>query len=179
MAWDTTQSTSGNMTQANTGTGTLGGTGTNNSANQYSAAQQQMQGQLPSLYQQLLTGGTPNSWTTVPQEAINNYQNQFDAWKAPQLAAKGGAGSPMMAANQAMGLSNLLSNLYPSGVQQYQNALGAATNFAMTPQGVNNNTSTNQNTTSGGNMNQQYSQDVNQKYTAIQDIINLIKQTGI
>jgi hypothetical protein len=177
MAWDTTSSLVGKNDQTNVQTGNQQNTGTTNVAGQYNPAQTALQGQLPSLYQSVLAGNIPQTFT-APQAAIDAYQQQFDAWKAPQLAASGGAGSPMMAANQAMGLSNLMGNLYQSGVGNYNNTLGQAGNLAFQQTGTNQTTAGTQNNAMNNQMNQQFNTDTNQKYQALQDIINLVQQTA-
>jgi len=110
-----------------TGQTTGGNTGT---YQQYTPGQQALQGNLGSLYQNILAGQIPSSFTN-PQAAINAYNTNFQQSVAPQLAAQYGAGSPQIGSQNALGLAQLQGNLYNTGVQNYLGALGQGTNYAL------------------------------------------------
>lgn len=112
------------------------------SQNVYSPGQTALQGNLSGLYQQLLSGQIPSSFTN-PQPAIDAYKNNFNSQVAPGLAANYGAGSPAIASQQALGLSQLQGQLYNSGVQNYTNALGQGAQYALSPTGALNNQTSN------------------------------------
>lgn len=123
-------------------------TGSNASTaqNTYTPGQTDLQGNLGQLYQQLLGGNIPSSFTN-PAAATNAYNSNFNTQVAPGLAAQYGAGSPVIGSQNALGLAQLQGNLYNSGVQNYTNALGQGTQYALSPTGtsgtgVNNQSST-------------------------------------
>jgi len=111
--------------------------------NTYTPGQTGLQGNLGNLYQQLLQGQIPSSFTN-PAAATQAYQNNFNSQVAPGIAAQNGAGSPAIASQQALGLSQLQGQLYNQGVQNYTNALGQGAQYALSPTGVNSNQQTNQ-----------------------------------
>ena len=116
--------------QAQTAVG--GQTGTNMTA--YNPAQQGLQSDLGGMYNQLLQGNIPQSFTN-PAAATSAYQNNFNQQVAPGIAAQYGGGSNQMASQQALGLSNLQGQLYNTGVSNFMNALGGGSNYAFQGQG--------------------------------------------
>lgn len=112
-------------------------------ANQYTEGQQALQGQLPGMYSSLIGGQVPTQFT-APQQLIDQYNRAFQANVAPGLAAQYGAGSPQIASQQSFGLGNLLANQYQQGIGNYQNALGQAAGYALSPVGSSNATQGNQ-----------------------------------
>lgn len=150
--------------------------GLGSTANTYNAAQTANQSALPAFYANLMNGQIPSSFTH-PQAAIDAFNNDFQNVQAPNLALSGGAGSPMIARNQAMGLSNLESNLYNTGVSNYINALGAGTNNAYQSTGAENNTASSGAQQGTGAANQSYQQNDNSNYSALQSIINILQGT--
>lgn len=124
----TAQQDTGNQTQQN--------------QNTYTPGQLGVQGNLGNLYQQLLSGNIPSSFTN-PTAATQAYQNNFNSQVAPGIAAQNGAGSPAIASQQALGLSQLQGQLYNSGVQNYLGALGQGTQYALSPTGISGNAQSN------------------------------------
>jgi hypothetical protein len=118
--------------------------GTSAQQNAYTPGQQSTQATLPGLYSQLLSqlqgsaaGNTPSNFTNNP-ELVGAYENAYNKNVAPQEAFQGGAGSPAIASNNALGLQQLLANQYNTGIQQSQNAnsllaggIGSAANYAL------------------------------------------------
>jgi hypothetical protein len=118
--------------------------GTNAQQNVYTPGQTSVQNQLPQLYQQLLSGlsssaagNTPSNFTNNPQ-LVGAYETAYNQNVAPQEAFQGGAGSPAIASNNAIGLQQLLANQYNTGISQSQNAnaqlasgVGSAANYAL------------------------------------------------
>ena len=84
-----------------------------------------------------------------------------------------------MAANKAIGLSNLLSNLYSTGTQNYMGALQGAGANAYNPIGTNATTSAQQQATGAQNQNQNYGQNTQNQYQAMQSIIDLLNQVRV
>jgi hypothetical protein len=111
-------------------TGQQVNTGAQQQLNAYTPGQQGLQGNLGGLYQSLLSGNIPNSFTN-PAAATNAYNTNFQTQVAPQMAAQFGAGSPAIASQQALGLAQLQGNLYNTGVQNYMGALGQGSNYAL------------------------------------------------
>jgi hypothetical protein len=109
-------------------------TGTTAQNNTYGVGQTNLQGNLGSLYQSLLGGNIPSSFTN-PAAATTAYNSNFQQQVAPGMAATLGAGSPAINSQNALGLAQLQGNLYNTGVQNYSNALGQATNYGLTPTG--------------------------------------------
>lgn len=105
-------------------------TGAQQQQNTYTPGQSDVQGSLGGLYQQLLGGNIPSSFTN-PAAATNAYNSNFQTQVAPGLAAQYGAGSPQIGSQQALGLAQLQGNLYNSGVQNYMGALGQESNYAL------------------------------------------------
>jgi hypothetical protein len=113
----------------NTGTTQYGQSTNATQANQYTPGQQALQAQLNSAYGNLLSGNIPSSYTSNPN-LVGAYTSAFNQSEAPSLALQGGAGSPQLQSNYALGLQNLLSNQYNTGVSEYQNSLAGATSPA-------------------------------------------------
>ena len=174
--FSTVTTTNGTQNTDTTGNSSNTGNQAGSTTNQYGANQQALQSQLPSLYQSLLAGNIPSSFT-APQAAIDNYNQQFQNWTAPQLALKGGAGSPMIAANQAMGLSNLMSNLYQQGVGNYTNALGSANQNAFQAIGANTTGNTSSTGTTAGTNDTTTDQTQTQTNPLLQQLLQLIGPT--
>jgi hypothetical protein len=110
-------------------TGQQSSAGSQQQLNAYTPGQQGLQGNLGGLYQSLLGGNIPNSFTN-PAAATNAYNTNFQTQVAPQMAAQYGAGSPAIASQQALGLAQMQGNLYNQGVQNYMGALGQGANYA-------------------------------------------------
>jgi hypothetical protein len=175
MAWNTTSSVTGTNDVTQNQANNSGTQGTINNQNTYTQPQQGLQGQVPGLYSSLLAGQIPSTFT-APQPVIDNFNKEWQTWQAPQIAVNGGANSPMLAANQAMGKSNLLANLYNQGTQNYMTGLSGAETAAMTPTGQNQQSNAAANSNMANTTNQQYKQDTNQSYAAIQAILDLLQQ---
>jgi hypothetical protein len=105
-----------------------GASGTTNNA--YTAGQTGLQNNLGSMWQSLLSGNIPSSFTN-PAAATNAYQSNFQTQVAPGLAAQYGAGSPVIGSQNALGLAQLQGNLYNSGVNNFLGAMGSGTNYAL------------------------------------------------
>lgn len=103
--------------------------------NQFTPGQQQLQGMVPGMFANFLSGNVPTSFT-APQQVIDAYQQNFRKMVQPGLAAQYGTGSPQIAAQQTYGLGQLLGNLYQSGLSNYAGALNAAGNYGLTPTGA-------------------------------------------
>lgn len=125
----TNQNTTGSYSGGQSGSG-------NNYQNyQYSPAQQGLQNQLGGAWGQFLQGNVPSGFTNNPN-LVNAFTTAFNQ-NAPSMAFQGGAGSPQMQSNYAMGLQQLLANQYNQGVSNYANALQGAGGFGLTPLGQN------------------------------------------
>lgn len=149
---------------------------TGNTSNTYNQGQTDLQGSLPSFYNNLLSGNIPSSFTT-PQAPVTAYEQNFQSMQAPSLALNGGSGSPMIAGQEAQGLAQLQSNLYQQGASNYMNALGGATNNAFTATGANNSQDGSGAQTGTGAANQSYDQNDNSNYTALQSIMSILSGT--
>lgn len=108
--------------------------GTGVAANTYTPAQQALQQQLGNAYSQYVAGTVPSSFT-APQQVIDQWKREFNNFVTPGLSAQYGAGSPQIGEQQSFGLGHLLASLYGQGYSAYGNALGGASNFAMSPVG--------------------------------------------
>jgi hypothetical protein len=120
----------GQQNQSSTSNSTGQSTGNSAQQNTYTPGQQQVQGQLGAGYGNLLNstqsaagGAIPSAFTNNPN-LVGAYNTSYNQTVAPQEAFQGGAGSPAIASNQALGLQQLLANQYNTGIGQYQNALG-------------------------------------------------------
>ena len=131
--FDTTNSTTqqaatSQQAQANTGTTA------NTQANTYTAGQQGVQGNIASTASNLLSGDISQF---MPTPAVTDYANYEFNKMAPQIAAQYGAGSNQINAQQQALMLGLTAqgqqNAYSNGAA----AINAASNFAMTPVGVN------------------------------------------
>lgn len=116
-------------------------TGTANSQvsnqNQYSADQQALQSQLAGQYGGLISGQSQiPAYFTAPQQVFDAFNTNFTKNVEPGIAAQFGAGSPQIGAQRSFGNQQLAAQLYQGGISNYLNSLGAANNFAMTPQGT-------------------------------------------
>jgi hypothetical protein len=138
-------------------TGTLG----QQQQNQYGAGQQALQQQLPGTLSNFLqTGNLPGTFAAPPQ-VLSAYQSNFNQMVAPQLAAQYGAGSPVLGSQETMGLQQLLSNLYQTQSNNFNNDLNTGANIAFNAIGSNANTqqaqqqAQTQNTNTTGNQNWQ------------------------
>jgi hypothetical protein len=100
---------------------------------------------LPSMLAASLSGQQIPSWMTAPPEAFKAYNDAFNQYVAPNIAAQFGAGSPQIGRQQMMGNEQLAANLYQNGVTNWLAYLGNAENFAMTPVGQSTNNQFNQN----------------------------------
>ena len=177
MAWDTLSQRTDDTQQQTTGQGTQATTGNVATQNQFGAGQQQLQNQVPNLYSQLLGGNIPQQFT-APQSVIDNYKQQFDTWTAPQLALRGGSGGPMIEANRALGLSDLLSRLYQQGVGNYGQALGAAGNFSLNPIGTSGSSGSNVLRNDFENKDLQSETNYNSQYQALDRILSMLRGLG-
>lgn len=135
--------------------------------NQYTDAQKALQSQLGTQIGGMIAGTEqiPNSWTTAPQAAFDNLNNQLNNQVNPMLAAQYGAGSPQIGASNRLAQTALAAELYPMQMGFYQNLLGQAGQLAYNPIGAN---TTNQTNTTGV-QNQQFDQDATQKGLAYTD----------
>lgn len=178
MAWDTTSQVTGNQQNQNTQNTNTAQSGTGSVTNQYTAGQQGLQGKVPGAYGDFLGGNIPSTFT-MPQPVIDNFTKQFNTWSAPSLALNGGAGSPQIAGNYAMGLSDLMARLYQQGVGNYQGALAGADNSAFgRPTGTNTVDARDVSQTGGSTANQQYSQETQQKYAAMEALLKSLSAFG-
>lgn len=133
-----TANTQGNTAQT-------GGTA-NFQQNQYTPGQQALQGQLGSTLQGMLNGSYQiPGYMTAPPEAFQAYNNAFNLYVKPGMAAQYGAGSPQIGSMQSLGNEQLAANLYQTGVGNWQNLLGMANANAFTPVGSNSANQINQN----------------------------------
>lgn len=110
------------------------GTNSGTNANTYNASQLAAQGQLGGQYSQYLQNGIPQSFA-APQAEINAYNQQFQNLIAPGIAAQQGGGSAGIGQEGALGLSQLMGNLYATQSQNYLTGLGQLQNMAYTPTG--------------------------------------------
>jgi hypothetical protein len=152
-----TQNTTSNATSNTVGGAQTYGNAYNN--NVYGLpGEAALQGQVAGAQSNFLTNGAPSSFTANPQ-LLQSYNTAFNQ-AAPSLAFQGGAGSPQMQSNYAIGLSNLLGNQFNTGTANYQNALTGAGNFAINPTGTQTSTAANVNQyeNSTGTANQTISQ---------------------
>lgn len=154
-----TGTTSGSGSSSQTGSAATSGNYSGTSQNIYTPGQQGLQNQVGGAAGTVLGGASDlsaESSQIIPQsmQAYSDYYNRF---VAPQAAASGGAGSPAIASNLALGLEQLQAQLTPqiystqAGV--FSNALGTAENAAYTPTGATNSgtQSSTQDTTGSGN----------------------------
>lgn len=137
-----TTSASGSSNQTGSAVNTGAYTGTSN--NIYTTGQQNLQGQVGGAAGSILGGAdalSAESSNIIPQN-MQAYADYYNRYVAPQEAATGGAGSPAIASNLALGLEQLQAQLAPqiyntqAGV--FSNALGTAENAAYTPTGATN-----------------------------------------
>ena len=138
----------GSVTNSN-GTQTTAQTGVQN--NTYTPAQQAAQNSLLSQLQGFLSGTTSApSYMTAPPAAFQAYNDAFNQYAAPGIAAQYGAGSPQIGAQQSMGNEQLAANLYQTGISSYLSGLGQLGNAAFNAVGQTtaNNGTNNANTTS-------------------------------
>jgi hypothetical protein len=126
---------SGGVTN-NSGTSTSANTGSNQAV--YTPEQQAAQNQLLTQLTGFLSGtsGAPSSMTAPPQ-AFQAYNDAFNQYTAPGLAAQYGAGSPQIGSQQMMGNEQLAANLYQTGVSSYLSGLGQLGNAAYNSVGQN------------------------------------------
>jgi hypothetical protein len=110
-----------------------GGNSSQSQYNQYNPYQSGLQPALGAGYGNLLAGNVPTSFTQNP-DLVGAYTTAFNQ-NAPSMAFQGGAGSPQMQSNYAMGLQQLLANQYNTGISNYMNALGGAGGYSLTPVG--------------------------------------------
>lgn len=177
-SWNTTQSQQGvnNTTGASNSLGNQASNAT--TANTYNQNQTANQNQLPTIYDSLMKGNIPNSFT-APQSVIDNYKTQFQSMQAPALALQGGAGTPMIAGQQAMGMSNLLSNLYQQGTGNYMNAIaGADANAYQATGGQQQNQGTQASNASSAS-NNSTADNTNSTYGAMQQLLGLLGGGGL
>lgn len=128
------QTASGSSNSNTTGTGNSVGA----TDNTYSAQQQGLQGQAADAASNYLqTGNLPGTFGAPPQvfDAYNTYYQQY---VAPQIAASGGAGSPALASNLALGLQQLASTTYQNQSNNFASALAGAAGIGYTPTGTTN-----------------------------------------
>jgi hypothetical protein len=142
-------SQSTNSNSANTQENASGYTNNANSYNVYGGGQSGLQNQLAGNYSNLIGGGL-SSFTNNPN-LVSAYQTAYNQ-TAPATAMQGGAGSPQLQSNYAMGLQSLLANQFNTGTSNYENALSGAGSTAFNALGTNNTTSgTSQGYTAGQN----------------------------
>ena len=99
--------------------------------NTYTPEQQAAQNALLSQLQGFLSGSsTAPTYMTAPPAAFQAYNDAFNQYTAPQIAAQYGAGSPQIGAQQTMGNEQLAANLYQGGISQYLSGLGQLGNAA-------------------------------------------------
>ena len=116
-------------TSSTTGTGNTTSQGTQ--SNTYTPAQQAAQNALLQQLQSYLSGGSSApTWMTAPPAAFKAFNDEFNQYAAPGIAAQFGAGSPQEGAQQTMGNEQLAANLYQSGTQNWLNGLGLLGNNA-------------------------------------------------
>lgn len=152
-----TTNASGSSNQ--TGTAVSGGNYTGTSNNIYTTGQEGLQSTVGNAANSVLGGAdalSAESSNIIPQ-SDQAYTDSYNRMVAPQLAAQGGAGSPAIGSNLALGLEQLNAQLAPqiystqAGV--FSNTLGTAENAAYTPTGATNSgtQASTQDTTGSGN----------------------------
>jgi hypothetical protein len=133
----TNQTTVGGGANSTTSTGSSTGTGAVNSQQVYNPWQQQEQqeaGQAASSF--LQTGNLPGTLGAPPAET-QAYVNNFNQNVAPQLAAQYGAGSPAIASQEALGLSQLAGSEYSQGISALSGAVQNAASIGFNAVGQN------------------------------------------
>lgn len=144
-----------NSTQVNSSAGFMSGSGSSNTSgtgssaaagqNTFTPQQQGLQGNvLESAQNFLQTGNLPGTFA-APQQVFDAYKSNYNQTVAPMIAASGGAGSPALASNLALGLEQLASNLYQSQSANFGNALATAGGLAFNPTGYTQAQTANQN----------------------------------
>lgn len=77
------------------------------------------------------------AYMTAPPQVFQAYNDAFNKFVAPGIAAQYGAGSPQIGAQQSFGNEQLAAQLYQSGITNWMDALGLQGNAAFNPQGQN------------------------------------------
>jgi hypothetical protein len=112
--------------------------GTQTNLNQFTPQQQQLQGMLPGMLSGFLSGQQDiPAYMTAPPQVFKAYNDAFQKYTAPGIAAQFGAGSPQIGAQQSFGNQQLAAQLYQSGVNNWMQGLGLGGNWAYTPIGQN------------------------------------------
>jgi len=124
-------------------------TGSQQQQNMYNPTQQGLQSGLGMLYNQLLQGNIPSSFTN-PAAPMAAYNANFTNTLMPQYAAQYGAGSPVGLSQQALGMQQLQGSLYNTGVNNFLNALGGGNNYAFNSIGQSGTQAGNTSTTNQG-----------------------------
>ena len=106
-------------TQNYAGTQSQTGQGASTSANVYSPTQQALQSQTGQSLLNFLSSGTVPGNLTAPPSVLQAYSTDFQNYVEPSIAAQYGAGSPQIGGQEALGLQNLMANLYQTGVNSY------------------------------------------------------------
>jgi hypothetical protein len=102
--------------------------------NPWQQSEQQQAGQAASSF--LQTGNLPGTLGAPPAET-QAYINNFNQNVAPQLAAQYGAGSPAIASQEALGLSQLAGSEYSQGISALSGAIGQEANIGFNAIGSN------------------------------------------
>jgi hypothetical protein len=131
-----------NIAQASSGssrsqsTGQAVGTQAGETANVYQPWQSGLQEQAGQAAGNFLqSGNLPGSFAMPPQVA-EAYASNFNRFVAPGIAAQGGAGSPAIASQMALGLEQLTADMYRTQSGNFGNALGQAQSLGFTPVGA-------------------------------------------
>lgn len=112
------------------------------SANQQSALstfspqQQALQNQLLGNMTGMLSGSSQvPAYMTAPPEVFAAYNEAFNKYVKPGIAAQYGAGSPQIGGQQSYGNRQLAAQLYQSGLSNWQGLMNQAGSLAFNPIG--------------------------------------------
>lgn len=159
-----TQTGTTNTNQQQSGVTSNVGQQSGSSQGTFLPGQQQLQGQVGNALGSVLSGqGIPGSSTSFIPQQTQAYVDNYNRYVAPQEAAQGGAGSPAIASNLALGLENLQGNLaqdvYNTNAGVFSSALGTGTSAAYNPTGQNTSGTTSGTTATTANSTQNTTQD--------------------
>lgn len=105
---------------------------------QFTPQQQAAQSQALSGLSGFVSGQSQvPAYMTAPPQVFQAYNDAFQKFVAPGIAAQYGAGSPQIGAQQSFGNEQLASNLYQQGVQNWLAGQAQLGNLAYTAVGQN------------------------------------------
>lgn len=136
---------SGSMTASANNRITTGGqtvadttAGTGQARSFFSPDQQAAQGQYFNNIGGFLSGSQQvPAYMTAPPQVFEAYNNAFNKYVQPGIAAQFGQGSNQIGAQKSFGNQQLAAQLYQGGVQQWLSGLGMLGNAGFNPQGQN------------------------------------------